>query len=349
MSYLKTCYGLIAAGVLLSVSAPGFAGSLPADKCYFYKTNSSNVKDYTADQVAATRTWGTRTIPRSAAVGSEVLDETLLLPPEKFKDYEGLRCGKSATITAKYTSAAAPVSGLNPPAFPKAAGKVYPTNIAGIGMITRNKLLSFDTYLPSSQSLSIGTYFSTRKGINLGVTLIKTGDIPPGTHVVTGTASLSAGGEVFEASDFKLSVFVENCSIPNKGATTQVVMDEASIINLNPTGPAQPFSIPLTNCSTGPASENIAKVLFDGIGGSTNADASNGVLGLDKSSKASGIGIQLLKEDGVTPFPLGKATQVGAVEKGDMTLNFNARYIKTSAKPQPGSANAKASFTVSYK
>ncbi|MBN1084366.1 fimbrial protein [Erwinia aphidicola] len=73
------------------------------------------------------------------------------------------------------------------------------------------------------------------------------------------------------------------------------------------------------------------------------------MLGLDKSSKASGIGIQLLKEDGVTPFPLGTATLVGAVEKGDMTLNFNARYIKTSPKPQPGSANAKASFTVSYK
>ena len=349
MSYLKTCYGLIAAGVLLSVSAPGFAGSLPADKCYFYKTNSSNVKDYTADQVAATRTWGTRTIPRSAAVGSEVLDETLLLPPEKFKDYEGLRCGKSATITAKYTSAAAPVSGINPPEYPNAAGKVYPTNIAGIGMITKYKIDGMDKgqYFPMTLPMTTDSGF--RAGIPLGVTLIKTGDISPGTHVVTGTTSLSAGGEVFETSDFKLSVFVENCSIPNKGATTQVVMDEASIINLNPTGPAQPFSIPLTNCSTGPASENIAKVLFDGIGGSTNADASNGVLGLDKSSKASGIGIQLLKEDGVTPFPLGKATQVGAVEKGDMTLNFNARYIKTSAKPQPGSANAKASFTVSYK
>ncbi len=341
------CYGLIAAGVLLSVSAPGFAGSLPADKCYFYKKNSSNEKNYTADQVAATRTWGTRTIPRSAAVGSEILDETQLRPPEKFKDYEGLQCGSSATITAKYTSAAAPVSGLNPPAFPKAAGKVYPTNIAGIGMITRSQQYDVATYFPSSVANS--SYYYVYKGIVLGVTLIKTGDIPPGTHVVTGTTSLSAGGEVFQTSDFKLSVLVENCSIPNKGATTQVVMDEASIINLNPTGPAQPFSIPLTNCSTGPASENIANVLFDGIGGSTNADASNGVLGLDKSSKASGIGIQLLKEDGVTPFPLGKATQVGAVEKGDMTLNFNARYIKTSAKPQPGSANAKASFTVSYK
>jgi type 1 fimbria pilin len=243
------------------------------------------------------------------------------------------------------------VSGLNPPAFPNAAGKVYPTNIAGIGMITKiyNSSLNGKEYFPMSTSSAQNWYFGTFKGITLTVTLIKTGDIPPGTHVVTGTTSLSAGGQVFQTSEFKLSVFVENCAIPNKGATTQVMMDEASIINLNPTGPAQPFSIPLTNCSTGPASDNIAKVLFDGIGGSTNADASNGVLGLDKSSKASGIGIQLLKEDGVTPFPLGTATLVGAVEKGDMTLNFNARYIKTSPKPQPGSANAKASFTVSYK
>ena len=349
MSSLKKCYGLIAAGVLLSVSAPGFAGSLPADKCYFYKKDSSGKYDYTADQITVTRTWGTRTIPLSAAIGSEILDETMLLPPENFSDYVGMECGKSATITAKYTSAAAPVSGLNPPAFPNAAGKVYPTNIAGIGMITKFKIGMIDSgeYFPTTLPMPERLGFSV--GIPLGVTLIKTGDISPGSHVVTGTTSLSAGGEVFETADFKISVFVENCSIPNKGATTQVVMDEASIINLNPTGPAQPFSIPLTNCSTGPASENIAKVLFDGIGGSTNADASNGVLGLDKSSKASGIGIQLLKEDGVTPFPLGKATQVGAVEKGDMTLNFNARYIRTSAKPQPGSANAKASFTVSYK
>ncbi|MBN1084365.1 hypothetical protein JNO12_04220 [Erwinia aphidicola] len=70
MSYLMKCYGLIAAGVLLSVSAPGFAGSLPADKCYFYKKDSSGNNDYTADQVTAERTWGTGTIPRSAAVGS---------------------------------------------------------------------------------------------------------------------------------------------------------------------------------------------------------------------------------------------------------------------------------------
>jgi len=349
MSDLMKCYGLIAAGLLLSVSAPGFAGSLPDDKCYFFKEDSSKKRDYTADQVTATRTWGTRTIPLSAAIGSEILDETMLLPPENFSDYVGMECGKSATITAKYTSAAAPVSGLNPPAFPNAAGKVYPTNIAGIGMITKFKIGMIDSgeYFPTTLPMPERLGFSV--GIPLGVTLIKTGDISPGSHVVTGTTSLSAGGEVFETADFKISVFVENCSIPNKGATTQVVMDEASIINLNPTGPAQPFSIPLTNCSTGPASENIANVLFDGIGGSTNADASNGVLGLDKSSKASGIGIQLLKEDGVTPFPLGTATRVGAVEKGDMTLNFNARYIKTSAKPQPGSANAKASFTVSYK
>ncbi|WP_336797096.1 fimbrial protein [Erwinia aphidicola] len=350
MSYQMKCYGLIAAGVLLSVSAPGFAGSLPADKCYFYKKDSSGKYDYTADQITVTRTWGTRTIPLSAAVGSEVLEETQLRPPEKFNDYEAMGCGKSATITAKYTSAAAPVSGLNPPEYPEAAGKVYPTNIAGIGMITKFKVAGIgqDEYKFFPISIPVNNKDFV-PGIILTVTLIKTGDIPPGTHTVTGTTSLSAGGQVFQTSDFKLSVFVENCSIPNKGATTQVVMDEASIINLNPTGPAQPFSIPLTNCSTGPASDNIAKVLFDGIGGSTNADASNGVLGLDKSSKASGIGIQLLKEDGVTPFPLGKATQVGAVEKGDMTLNFNARYIKTSAKPQPGSANAKASFTVSYK
>ncbi|MDI3438350.1 hypothetical protein QLG07_02650, partial [Erwinia sp. V90_4] len=221
MSYMMKCYGLIAAGVLLSISAPGFAGSLPADKCYFFKTDSSKKRDYTADQVTVERTWGTGTIPRSAAIGSEILEETKLLPPESFKDYEGLECGGSATLTAKYTSAAAPVDGISPPAFPDAAGKVYPTNIVGIGMITKFKIDKGDRgpYFPTT--LSMTTNFGFSAGLPLGVTLIKTGDIPPGTHIVKGTTSLSAGGDVFETSDFSLSVFVENCAIPNKGATTQ--------------------------------------------------------------------------------------------------------------------------------
>ncbi|MBN1084362.1 hypothetical protein JNO12_04205 [Erwinia aphidicola] len=179
MSYMMKCYGLIAAGVLLSVSAPGFAGSLPADKCYFYKKNSSNKDEYTADQVIFERTWGTGTISRSAAVGSEVLDETQLYARKGGKDYTSLGCGSSATITAKYTSAAAPVSGLNPPAVPNAAGKVYPTNIAGIGMITQFKsgYLDGNKYFPISISAK-NTYFS-EVGVAMAVTLIKTGDIPP--------------------------------------------------------------------------------------------------------------------------------------------------------------------------
>ncbi|MBN1084368.1 hypothetical protein JNO12_04235 [Erwinia aphidicola] len=81
----------------------------------FIKKDSSGNYDYTAGKVTAERTWGTRTIPRSAAVGSEIVDESQLFPPTEYNDYLGIECGKSATVTAKYTSAAAPVSGLNPP------------------------------------------------------------------------------------------------------------------------------------------------------------------------------------------------------------------------------------------
>lgn len=333
-------------GLIIALfSTRGFAAwSVPSDKCYWY--NNAAVNKYFQESIALSRQWGTASVTRSLTVGGEVNSETQMKDGD-LKGYIGVSCGSSAVVTARITSASSPVA-ISVPGYPGSEGKVYSTNIPGVGMIARMKHpnANENVYFPLSFSPDSSLYYIS--GLPVGVTLVKTGEIPPGTHVVSGSISLAAGGYTFETGSFAYTIFVESCSIPNKGATSRVLMDEISIIDLNPGGPLRPFQIPLTDCATGAASKNIAKVLFNGTSGSSNLDAGNGILGLDSSSKSSGIGIQILKQDGVTPFPLGTATEAGKITSGETLLNFNARYIKTNNNPQPGSANAKANFTVSY-
>ncbi|MFG1173034.1 fimbrial protein [Erwiniaceae bacterium CAU 1747] len=298
------------------------------------------------DTVPVSGTFGGITVGRDAAIGSIIGEEKILLI--NYSGYAYLNCYGNAILVGNNTAAAAPVD-VVAQGYPGSAGKVFPTNIPGIGVMTRIKKfgdLTNSAFFPISQSIPASKYNYTP---TIGVILVKTGEIEPGVHVVKSTSSLSTLQFKFLTSDFSITVTADNCSIASPGSTISVLMGNYSISDLNPTSFSQRFQIPLTNCTTGSAMSNIANVTFTPTGGSTIADGPNGILGLDSTSKATGIGIQILKEDNVTAFPLGVVNPAGAITPGETVLQFNARYIKTNNSPQPGSANAKANFTVSYK
>lgn len=80
-------------------------------------------------------------------------------------------------------------------------------------------------------------------------------------------------------------------------------------------------------------------------------DAGQGVLGLNSEATASGVAVQVLKQDG-TVLPLGVDVPIMPVQDGTTNLQFGARYIQTAGDasgPQPGIANATANFTITYK
>ncbi|MFG1173035.1 fimbrial protein [Erwiniaceae bacterium CAU 1747] len=314
----------------------------PVDTCLWYSSWGSKFDD----NILVSGTFGGITVERDAAVGSIIGDEKILFINQS--GYAALNCLNKAIVVGKNTFAAAPADVIAQ-GYPDSAGKVFPTNIPGIGVMTRIKEfgdLKDSEFFPVSQPVPSGRFYYTP---TISVILVKTGDIEPGVHVVKSTSSLSTRQFTFLSSDFSITVTEDNCSIASPGSTISVPMGNYSLRSLNPASLAQRFQIPLTNCTTGSAMSNIANVTFTPTGGSTINDGPNGILGLDSTSKATGVGIQILKEDGVTAFPLGVATPAGAITPGETLLQFNARYIRTNNSPQPGSANAKADFTVSYK
>lgn len=213
-------YGRVFFMLLMTYSAVSFAEKLPANGCRWYKNDSSG-RNYYNDTLTFQRQWGTQNIEKSAATGSIILNETRIIATE-LKGYAGFACGKS--VVADLRGGTSLIPDFTPSDYPAASGKVYRTNTPGIGVIFKSKNIwgGESNFFPYSYALK--ETLDYMQGTAVGFIFIKTGEIEPGYHTVTGQAQISILGSVFQISKFSVNVFVENCSIPNKGATIKVPM-----------------------------------------------------------------------------------------------------------------------------
>jgi len=79
------------------------------------------------------------------------------------------------------------------------------------------------------------------------------------------------------------------------------------------------------------------------------ADITNGVMALD-SGGASGIGVQLLQSDGITPVPLTNSSwSAGTSVIGTNTINLFARYYQLDNTVTSGNATSSVTLTFNYK
>jgi P pilus assembly protein, pilin FimA len=100
-----------------------------------------------------------------------------------------------------------------------------------------------------------------------------------------------------------------------------------------------PFTLSLTGCPPGAASITFA-------GKPDESDVS--LLGLNASSQASRVAVEIRDSDR-NRLPLQQASREVAVDaKGNATLQFYANYIATADDPQPGIADADATFNINY-
>lgn len=100
-----------------------------------------------------------------------------------------------------------------------------------------------------------------------------------------------------------------------------------------------PFTLKLTGCPPGAAS-----ITFSGKADGSN----NGLLALNDASTASNVAVEIRDAD-KTRLALQEASQSVAVDaQGNATLSFYANYIATADNPQPGRADADATFMINY-
>lgn len=317
---------------------------------------------------------GSHFVPRDAPIGS-VIGSANRLYAHAFSG--NIACSRGDTIS---TLANWPVvTGLTLPALYEEA-TVHKTNIPGVGMIVQTYWFSTAGWEVVSGNPGFLPYSIRWMGapVNLGspaqllFTLVKTSnDIPVGTTQLVNSTSavrLYSGRKTLFSTFVTGSVTRSECSLSNSSVGGKTYLDVSmgavqrrefngkdSYIN------SRSFTIPLTSCVEGTYPTNQpwnfyqnsnVHIKFEGAGSSQVIDASRGIVGLTSDSTAKGLAVQIMRKDGVTPVRLNEDVSIATVTGTSMNIDLKARYIQTSESPlgpEPGVANAKAAFTVTYK
>ncbi|NMZ09335.1 type 1 fimbrial protein [Pseudomonas proteolytica] len=307
-------------------------------------------------------------IPQDAPVGSTI-------GLVKYTRFPIINCTTTTPFSIQSTMLTAKAPTVTAAIGSAQGSQLYATNVPGIGVGVVNETR------PSYLCLTSGSWYFPLafNGCNTGgfsantnnsLILIKTGPIPAGINdfgnLQVYTVDINNNGTPFNWIDGRLTgtVTVAGCSMPAAvGNIIDVPMKNWEKRVFNGPGtvtPTEGFNIALNNCVAGTYAGNPtwnyfrgnnANIRLDGAKGSTIVDASQGVLGLNSEATATGVAVQVLKQDG-TPLPLGVDVPIMPVQDGNTTLQFGARYIQTagdSTGPQPGIANATANFTITYK
>ncbi|MHC8320127.1 fimbrial protein [Pseudomonas sp. GB2N2] len=253
------------------------------------------------------------------------------------------------------------------------SGRIFMTNIPGVGVRIVLDVPFTGTYdnefapiggvpiVPFAAQMPGATLTPFRlTGLRNKVTLVKTGVIPPGPQILSrlifdGYFTGIGKGFSYEVQG---TVIQSQCAVGANPVSVDPVplgdWDKQDFTHPGFTTPPTSFSITLTSCVSDPIGGNqaTAHIRLDGSKGSVpEGDGSLGVFSLSPTSTASGVGIQILRGDGLTPVPLGSDVAFGVIQDGiDTTLDFNARFyqIKNPIDISAGSAEGALSFTLTY-
>jgi major type 1 subunit fimbrin (pilin) len=114
------------------------------------------------------------------------------------------------------------------------------------------------------------------------------------------------------------------------------------------------FSITLSNCQSPSTTAEKMRVAFSGQGDSANQYVLKNVA---TTGGASGVGIQLLKEDGTSKIDINGGSNtadettlpLSTAAAQSYVLNFNAAYVNVSGSaPTSGTVTAVANYTIEY-
>jgi type 1 fimbria pilin len=360
---------VIGIGACQGASAAAAKNVDPQEDCYW--ATGAGLKSFRHDV-------GTLYIPRDAKVGSVI---GAINDISRIHDPAGLevRCLSSSgnTVFEWNAKASVPVfpGPLDPVDGEDLTGKVLQTNIQGVGARIRQGY-PFDGRATNAFWPAVGLATVPFQGFTNGapmltpvrfsamnsyITLIKTGPIPAGPQQLDGRelfyGTVTTLGRVLS---FGLTgtVIPAQCTVGGSPVSADPVQlgewESADFTGPGFTTTAVPFSITLSNCETdtAPGFVATANIQLDGVRGSMPvAPTSSGVFSLTTDSDAQGVGIQILKADGVTPMELQTQVPVMTITPGNTVLNFNARFYQTAASSavRPGIAKGALSFTITYK
>lgn len=347
MSYFITCRGRLL-GRFLAVIA-----------CILYGVGTAYGATYTCiSNGSRTLTIPSMTVMRDAAIGSEIMTVSAT-------NVVAYGCALNSTDDPSYGEYFG-VRGYGVPAGQINGRNIYVLGSAatGVGYAIYAATQDVKSYITAgdneldvlSNAKTLGS--SNRTASALKLTFYKIGPIT-NTSVPTQLVaafydrqSVSSGSPGVDISP-NYPIYTSGVGVLSAGCEVQRSQISVSLGSVNrsrfggsygDTGGEQFFSVPLV-CDAG---TRVRISIDSGAAGVLNAN--KGVINLDSSgdgTAASGVALQILQ--GGTPVVISSFLTMGVPgETGEYNLAFSARYFRTADKMTPGTANATATFTMSY-
>lgn len=244
-----------------------------------------------------------------------------------------------------------------------AANSAWNSFVSGVlGVGIRVKVLYRDCpqgYLSQSCSSSFGP--SAPDPMLLVIELIRLDEEVGAGTLLSGISRWSWNGEAYAFFQTSRTVSVRlrrppTCSVSSKGSIQAPLGNVAATTfkGVGSTSPARPFSIDLTcKGGNGVSTLDVYATLTD----ATKPDNRSNVLTLSPGSGAKGVGVEVLSGTTVLGYgpdssALGNPGQwkAGTVFPGSsvFSIPLTAHYVQTEPVVTAGTANARATFTMSY-
>lgn len=307
--------------------------------CYLYNPNSFQPQDVIMDM-------GTVTINPDSPVGTVLASRSFPMRERTKYGY----CNNGGKIIGILDQGRPQVPNIN---------NTYETNVAGIGIRLYRDAGTIQTYYPHELPISGSTDISLNGGQFL-VEIIKTSQN-------TGTGMLTSGGySTYYTDGSKRTkpvltstlnangiVITNPTCIYRDGTDGQTVeLDKVSAKELTGIGSVakqKDFWIKLS-CNGGNTKDQKLNLSF-----AYTADPSAGTNGVMKNTEgsgyATGVGIQILREDGTTKVKNGDKINVSTINKNTVSnpeLKLKAQYYQTATQVNPGKVFTSATVTISY-
>lgn len=297
----------------------GYSSDTLAANCWF-----TQGREFTANFAVAPIAL---TVPRDTPVGTVVYEESITAPQQ------GFYCGSSSPF----------IFALNPTLGSVTTGNVFPLGKTGLSLKVKN---TQNGYLNADRIISGQGYLDPIRPYTIEI--IKSGELSLKNEVPAGNLGAHRFGDLdLVKINLANPIILNAASCVTPDISVQMgddyYLNEFS--NIGVTSQAVKFNIGLHQCQTG-----IQKVTYSLKATTQVIDQKQGIVALNASSTAKGIGLKLMDDAG-QPVALDTTYQFNGFSTTgtDFNIPLSASYYRLAdSELKAGTANTSVTFIMSY-
>lgn len=267
------------------------------------------------------------TVPRDTPVGTVVYEESITAPSQ------GFSCPSASPF----------IFALNPTLGSVATGNVFPLGKTGLSLKVKNEQ---NGYLSADRIIDGRSYIDPIRAYTIEI--IKSGELSSKNEVPAGNLGAHRFGDVDLVKINLANPIILNaasCATPDVSVQMGDDYYLYEFSNIGDTSQAVKFNIGLHQCQTG-----IQKVTYSLKATTQVIDQKQGIVALNASSTAKGIGLKLMDDAG-QPVALDATYQFNGFSTTgtDFNIPLSASYYRLAdSELKAGTANTSVTFIMSY-